>query len=112
MNNYAVRGCIVEKEEGGWTNVNPFVPEEQAQFWGVYKRVADGRGGTQEIHQADFNNKEDAILFIAALQGYRETRHNDCPFCDKPWREYCDDDNYPNYCPGCGNDFTAANKSN
>ena len=35
----------------------------------------------------------------------RETRHHDCPFCGKPWREYCDEDNYPNYCPGCGEEL-------
>ena len=25
----------------------------------------------------------------------RETRHYDCPFCGKQWREYCDDDKLP-----------------
>ena len=105
MDNYIVRGCIVDKEADGSTNINPFGPEELTQFWGVYKKVDDGCGGTQETHQADFNNKEDAILFMAALECYRETRHYYFPFCEKPWREYCDGDNYPNYCPDCGKEL-------
>ena len=64
MSSYTVRGCIVEKEDDGSTNVNPYVSEEQAQFWGVYKKVEDGYGGIQEIHQADFNSRDDAILFV------------------------------------------------
>ena len=111
MKNYAVRACIVVEEEDGSTSVNPFTPDEHAQFWGVYKRVDDGSGGTQEIHQADFNNKDDAMFFVTALESYRETRHYDCPFCEKPWREYCDGDNYPNYCPDCGNDMSSADMS-
>jgi len=35
----------------------------------------------------------------------RETRNHNCPFCGKQWLEYCDDDNYPDYCPGCGEEL-------
>ena len=43
--------------------------------------------------------------FDFSVEKERETRHHDCPFCGKQWREYCDDDNYPNYCPGCGEEL-------
>ena len=36
----------------------------------------------------------------------RETRHHDCPFCGKQWREYCEDD-FPDYCPKCGDKLEA-----
>ena len=68
MSNYVIRGCIEVKDEDGSTNVNPFVSEEQAQFWGVYKKEEDGYGGIQEIHQADFNSRDDAILFVDVLE--------------------------------------------
>ena len=39
-------------------------------------------------------------------QKERETRHHDCPFCGKQWREYCEDD-FPDYCPKCGDKLEA-----
>ena len=75
MSSYTVRGCIEEKEDDGSTNVNPFVPEEQAQFWGVYKKVEDGYGGIQETHQADFNSRDDANLFVAVMEAQQNFIH-------------------------------------
>lgn len=31
-----------------------------------------------------------------------EIRSYECPICGHEWLEWCDTDNYPEYCPLCG----------
>jgi hypothetical protein len=63
-----------------------------------------------DFHEVSYHAVKNALR-DAYYRGFdagrepRETRHHDCPFCGKQWREYADDDNYPNYCPGCGKEL-------
>ena len=54
------------------------------------------------------NRAKDFVLATDGieLEAERETRHHDCPFCGKQWREYCED-SLPDYCPKCGDKLEA-----
>ena len=67
MSNYVIRGCIEERDDDGSVNVNSSIPDDNAQFWGLYRIEDDGCGHKQEVHQADFNDKEDAIVMSIVL---------------------------------------------
>lgn len=57
-----------------------------------------------DISDADMNLLQDALdTAIEALE--KEQRKHICPVCNHEWLEDRDASDYPNYCPGCGNEL-------
>ena len=88
--------------------VEPYVNEADAKrAWSEYTEMDYSLFESDDSVLED-TKQEGSTIYICDIneEGERETRHHDCPFCGKQWREYCEDDNYPNYCPGCGDDLS------
>lgn len=57
-----------------------------------------------DISDADMDPLQDALdAAIDALE--KERRKYTCPMCNHEWWEDRDATDYPNYCPGCGEEL-------